>query len=50
MVCSHILKKLQNGDLPNVLFVGTGALLSPTTSLQGESVPGIAHAVLLTAG
>ena len=50
VVCSHILKRLQNGELPNVLFVGTGALLSPTTTLQGETVPGIAHAVLLTAG
>jgi stage V sporulation protein AD len=50
VVCSHIFKRLQNGELPNVLFVGTGALLSPTTTLQGETVPGIAHAVLLTAG
>ena len=32
-----------------VLFAPTGALLSPTTSFQGESVPGICHAVCLSA-
>lgn len=30
-----------------VLAMATGALLSPTTSLQGESIPGIAHAIVL---
>lgn len=47
VVCSHILNKIAAGELDNVLFVGTGALLSPTSSLQGESIPGIAHGVLL---
>ena len=30
-----------------LLFCGTGALLSPTTSNQGESIPGICHLVEL---
>ncbi|MBQ1946930.1 MAG: stage V sporulation protein AD, partial [Clostridia bacterium] len=30
-----------------VLFMATGALLSPTTSQQGETIPGIAHAVVI---
>ncbi len=47
VVCSLILSKIAAGELDNVLFVGTGALLSPTSSLQGESIPGIAHGVLL---
>ncbi len=47
VVCSHILNKLKNGDLKKVLFVGTGALLSPTSSMQKESTPGIAHGVVL---
>lgn len=47
---SLIMKKLTTGELKKVLFVGTGALLSTTSSLQGESVPGIAHGVLLTNG
>ena len=48
VVCSHILNKLKIHELGRVLFVATGALLSPTSSLQGESIPGIAHGVLLT--
>lgn len=32
----------------NVLFVATGALMSPTSSMQGESIPGIAHLVHLS--
>lgn len=48
VVCSYILNQLKRKELNRVLFVGTGALLSPTSMLQGESVPGIAHAVLLT--
>lgn len=47
---SYILKKLGKGELKNVLFVATGALLSQTSSQQGNSVPGIAHAVYLTSG
>lgn len=48
VVCSYILGKIKNRQLKKVLFVGTGALLSPTSSLQKESTPGIAHGVLLT--
>ena len=44
----YILDKIKLGELKKVLFVGTGALLSPTSSLQKESIPGIAHAVLIT--
>ena len=47
---SVIMKQITSGKLKRVLFVGTGALLSTTSSLQGESVPGIAHGVLLTNG
>ena len=49
VVCSDIVNRIASKELKKVLFVGTGALLSPTSSLQGESVPGIAHGVLLTA-
>ena len=50
VVCGHILHRLREKRLRRVLFVGTGALLSSVSPLQGESVPGIAHAVLLTSG
>lgn len=47
VLCSHILKQMDKGILKKVLFVATGALMSPTSSKQGNSIPGIAHAVLL---
>ena len=47
VLCSHIMKNLKNGKLHKVLFVATGALMSPTSSKQGQTIPGIAHAVLL---
>lgn len=50
VVCSYIMRRLRERDLHRVLFVGTGALLSGVSTLQGESVPGIAHGVLLTDG
>ncbi len=47
VVCSYIMRRLKAGELNRVLFVGTGALMSSVSSLQGESIPSIAHAVLL---
>ena len=45
----YVLPGLRDGKWRRVLFAPTGALLSPTTSFQGESVPGICHAVCLCA-
>ena len=45
-----ILPKLKSGEWKRVLFMATGALLSPTTSQQGETIPGVAHAVVLEGG
>ncbi len=50
VVCSYIINRLAQKSLNKVLFVGTGALMSPVSSLQGDSIPSIAHAVLLTSG
>lgn len=47
---THVLKAISSGKLNRVLFVATGALLSATSTLQGETIPSIAHAVLLTGG
>jgi stage V sporulation protein AD len=41
----HILNRMKNGELKNVLIVATGALLSPLSYQQKESIPCIAHAV-----
>jgi stage V sporulation protein AD len=40
---------MEAGELKNVVFVATGALMSPTSSQQGESIPGIAHLCHLVA-
>ena len=49
VLCSYILGKLERREWRNVLFTATGALMSPTSSQQGESIPGIAHLVQLIA-
>lgn len=43
--CGHIRRRLARGELRRVLLVATGALLSPLSVQQKESIPGIAHAV-----
>ena len=45
VVCGSILERIKKGELKNVLFTATGALMSPTLVQQGESIPCIAHAV-----
>ena len=41
----YIYKQLQEKKLKKVLLLATGALTNSTTPMQGESIPGIAHAV-----
>lgn len=43
----HIYKEIMKGNLKRVLLVSTGALMSPTSMQQKESIPGIAHAVAI---
>ena len=45
----YLLRGLREGRWKRLLFAPTGALLSPTSSFQGESIPGICHAVALSA-
>ncbi|MBQ8264074.1 MAG: stage V sporulation protein AD [Oscillospiraceae bacterium] len=47
VLCGHILKCLREGIWKRVLFAPTGALMSPTSSMQGESIPGICHAAAI---
>ena len=49
VLCAHILPQLAAGRWRRVLFVATGALMSQATFLQGQTIPGIAHAVELAA-
>lgn len=47
ILCSYIINSLRSGKLKKVLFAATGSLHSPVSALQGESIPGISHTVLL---
>ena len=44
-MASTIVPNLENGALNDILFIGTGALMSPMTLFQGESIPAVAHLV-----
>ena len=41
----QVLAEMERGTWKKILFAPTGALLSPTTTFQGESIPAISHAV-----
>lgn len=45
VMCGYFLPKLKNGDIRRILFAATGALMSPLTCQQGESIPSISHLV-----
>lgn len=47
MLNGYILDQFKQKKLKRVLFVATGALLSPTSTQQGETIPCIAHAVVI---
>lgn len=49
-LCGYLLDKLKAGKLHRILFCGTGALLSPTSTQQGLSIPGVCHAVSIVGG
>lgn len=50
VVYGHILNRMKKGELNRVLVVATGALLSPLTFQQKETIPCIAHAVSIENG
>ena len=50
VMCTHFMRRLREGEIKKLLFVGTGALMSTVSSQQGESIPTIAHAVVLKGG
>lgn len=49
-LCGDLLSKLVSGKLKRILFCGTGALLSPTSTQQGLPIPGVCHAVSILSG
>ena len=47
VMCGYFYKRLMKKEIKKLLLISTGALMSPTSTLQGESIPGIAHAVAI---
>ena len=45
VLCGHFLPMLERGEVKNILFAATGALMSPMTLQQGSSIPAVAHLV-----
>lgn len=48
VLTGHLLDNMEAGRWKNILFCATGALLSPTSVQQGESIPAICHAVAIS--
>ena len=48
VLCGYLLRGMREGRWQRMIFAPTGALLSPTTTFQGESIPGICHAVVFS--
>ena len=48
VLSAYLLPKLQKGEMTDILFMATGALMSPMLVMQGQSIPGIAHLVRIT--
>lgn len=50
VLCAHLLPRLASGKLHRIILAATGALMSPTSVQQGESIPAVCHAVVLESG
>ena len=48
--CGWIMKRIESGELHRVLIAGSGAMLSPTSTQQGESIPSISYAICIEGG
>ena len=49
ILCGYILPQMKKNNLRRVLFAATGALMNPTTTFEGESIPSISHAISIEA-
>ena len=46
--CGHIVKELKRGNIKRMILMATGALMNPMTIFQGETIPAIAHALIIS--
>lgn len=47
VLASHLLPRIERGELRRILFMGTGAMMSPASLQQGMAIPGVAHLVCI---
>lgn len=47
VLASHFIPRLERGEIHDILAVGTGAMMSPASIQQGQSIPAIAHLIRL---
>jgi stage V sporulation protein AD len=50
VLAADLLPRLKEGDLRRILFLATGAMMSPDSIKQGEVIPAVAHLVRLESG
>ncbi len=50
VINSYIINKLDKGEYKKIILMSTGALVSTTSTQQGETIPGIAHAIIVEKG
>ena len=48
VLASYVLPRLQRGEIRDMLFIGTGAMMSPSSIQQGLSIPAVAHLVRIS--
>ncbi|MCL2084077.1 MAG: hypothetical protein FWH06_02325 [Oscillospiraceae bacterium] len=48
VLCAHLIPLLKKSVYGSILFCGTGALLSPVSTAQGQSIPSVCHAVRIS--
>ena len=49
VLASYLLPRMERGELRRILWIGTGAMMSPQSVQQGECIPAVAHLVMLEA-
>lgn len=48
VLASYLLPKLESGELKDILLLGTGAMMSPSSIQQGQAIPAVAHLIRLS--
>lgn len=48
VLCSYILNSMRRNTIKKILFIATGALMSPISLTQGETIPSVAHLLCIS--